>query len=283
MKRRGLVVSVVALILGLSAVPAFAQPAKKEPAVHKSARIPVASCDLYSKWVYITGSFSGYSNSDHFTRDGMGIGAGCYYQNHSRLSLGIGAEVYAGDFDIEHEEYVLKGSFSYLELGFKEWVRTALDLHHVSIGLEAGVEKTGSKGLGVNDLHANFGGGWLDLTEFAADHLISRGSLEVWEAGVDVGFPFNRDFSLTFGLLWQRYNVSAHIDFDMEGRDTLIALHQNPDGIKKDYSQSVDFFYLTPGAKWCVRRVWAALVIPWVVVTEQAWVGGTVLQVEWKF
>ncbi len=314
MKNRGLVTLISALIIGLFATPAFAEaeeeetpekanptPARlasesvagrppiaksgagKEEKAHKPPRNPIASCGLYSNVKYLTGEFSGSESSDQFVRKGLGLGASCNYSNRSRLSLGVGAEFYLGKFLLNHEEDSLKGSASYLEVGFKEWLSATLNLNDVKIGALVGMERTNSSRFRVNSAQANFGGGWLNLTKFAAEHLSSSGELEIWEAGLDVRFPFHRNFSVTFGGLWQRYQVVVRLKLDDEGRDALEALNYNVKNIEKDFKRSADFFYLTPGVKWCKKELCVSLTVPWGVFTANNWLWGTVLGTELQF
>lgn len=283
MNNRALATLAMAIVLGLFTTPASAQKKAKEE--HKSSNIPVASCDLYSKGTYLIGSFDSkkFDTTDRFTRKGLVLGTGCYLHNRSKFSLGLGAEFYLGNIHFEHEETILKGSFSYLETGFKQWIKAALALHRVHIGLGAGVQITRSSRFGLNSLQVNLGGDWFDLTEFGAEHLTSKGKLQIWEIGLDTSFPFNRNLSFTFGLLWQRYLVNAHFDFDMEAKEIFEALHYDINSVKQDFNQSVDFFYITPGAEWCGKNVCASLIVPWGVFVSKAWSWGSALEIKLKF
>ena len=290
----------IALIIALLATPALAEEAKdtspnsgppvasKEPLRAQkpgksSPRPPAAWCGVYTKLVYLAGEFSGSTRADRFVRDGLKLGVNCNYNNDSRLTLGVGAEVYAGKFHLTHEEDVLRASISFLETGFKEWVSATLDLHPIKIGAIVGVERTNSNRFSVDSLEVDLGTGYLSFKDFASQHLSSNGELEIWEAGLNVEFPFQRKFSLTFGGLWQRYSVAVRVKLDQEGTRLLEALEYDTAKINRDFNRSRNFFYLTPGARWCGERLCVSLVVPWGVFQSDQWSWGAMLGAELQF
>lgn len=291
MKNRGLAALIVALVLMLFVDPTFAEEAKEPKAendkkpemVHKPYRTPTAWCSLYSKLMYLTGEFSGSDRADRFVREGLKLGASCNYNNNSRLTLGVGTEFYLGKFHLNHAEDGLQASVSYLEAGFKEWLSATLDLHPIKIVAIAGLERTNSSGFTVNSLQVDFGGGWYNFKKFAEEHLSSSGELEIWEAGLNVEFPFRRKFSLTFGGLWQRYEVTVRVRLDAEGKRVLEALEYDVSKVERDFKRSRNFFYLTPGAKWCGEKLCASLVVPWGVFQADKWSWGLALGAELQF
>lgn len=286
MNNRVLVPLAIAIVLGLFTTPVSAQKPKKAKVENKSPRIPVVSCDLYSKGTYLTGRFHSnvLSTTDRFTREGLSMGTGCNYRSaHGKFSLEIGAEFYFGNLNLVHEEGRLKGSFSYLETGFKEWVRTALTLRKATVGLGVGVQKTTSSRFEINSLLINLWDTEYDFTKFGDEHLTSEGELEVWETGLDVSFPFRRNFFFMFGAQWQRYIVKANMDLDMEAKAILEVLYVNSSSINKKLDRTEDFFYLMPGVKWCGKKLCASLVVPWSAFISEAQSWGSTLQVEMKF
>jgi hypothetical protein len=288
MKNRGLAALISALLIGLFATPTFAEeedtPRLEKPKVApKRHRPPIAWCGLYANLRYLTGEFIGSEKSDKFVREGLSWGASCNYSNRSRLTLGVGAEFYMGRFLLDHEEDGLKGSASYLEVGFKEWMKATLNLNGVKISALVGLERTNSNRFKVSSAQVDFGSGWLNLTKFADEHLSSSGDLEIWEAGLDVQFPFRRNFSVTFGALWQRYQVAVRLNLDDEGRRVLEALEYDVTKIEKDFQRSRNFFYLTPGVKWCKKDLCVSLTVPWGVFKAKKWLWGAVLGTELQF
>ena len=268
-----------------SAPPVAKSESGKAPNLRKSPRPPAAWCGIYSKLAYLTGEFSGSDRTDRFVRDGLKIGASCNYNNNSRLSLGIGAEFYIGKFHLDHEEDRLRASASYLEMGFKEWGSLTLDLHPIKIRAVAGVERTNSGNFTLNSMLVDLEGNndWLDVKNFAKDHLSSSGDLEIWEAGAEVEFPFRRRVSFTFGGLWQRYDVNVGVKLDAEGKRVLEAFEYDVSKVDRQFKRSRNFFYLTPGAKRCGEKLCASLVVPWGVFQSDKWSWGLVLGTEMQF
>ena len=129
----------------------------------------------------------------------------------------------------------------------------------------------------------DFGGGWFDFKDFATEHRNSEGELEIWEAGLDVTFPFRRKFSFTFGALWQRYNLDLRVRIDDDGRRVLEALDYDADSVNRDFKHSAHFFYLTPGVKRCGGRWCTSLTVPWGVFKPNKWSWGAVLGTDLRF
>lgn len=286
----------IALAISLLTAPAFAEdktdstPATDEsgeagpPKASKSPRPPAAWCGLYSKLVYLTGEFSGSDRTDNFVRDGLKLGASCNYNNNSRLTLGLGAEFYIGKFQLNHAEDLIQASISYLEKGWKEFASLTFDLHPIKIVALMGVENTYSSRFKLGSLQVDLGNGdWLNLKKFASEHLTSNGELEIWEAGLNVEFPFRKRSSFTFGGLWQRYGVVVHVNLDAEGKRVLEALNYDSGKVDRDFERSRNFFYLTPGLKWCGKKFCTSLVVPWGVFQPDKWSWGVVMGTEMKF
>ena len=293
MKSRGLMALVIASMLGLFSTFAFAEKAaakagqakkvKNTKVENKTTEKSPMSLSLYSKGsYYMVGAFWDPYFSDRLVRSGLSLGVGCHYTG-KYFRIGAGRELYKGTFAIGHEEPLLNGSFYFDEVGVKTWINTALILNGIEIGFTAGVEKTDTSALKINDLYIDLGSGWLNLKSFAAETLLSKVDFTIWEAGLDTVFPLNRNFSLTFGLLWQQYDANMHIDFDMYGQGVLQYFNYSLDN-KKEVDISQSLFYLTPGIKWCKgKKVCASVVIPWGIFNSDAWSLGGVAGVEYTF
>ncbi len=282
--------TVVFVFFGLYRVVAFAQvePEKKEekPKAKHKRSFPVASCSFNSKGMILRGAFKEDGNNDQFSRTGFFLGMGCQIHKRSPFSVGLGWGFYMGNFNLDHEEGLLRGNFSYLEIGLKQWLRFGLDLKVVNIGLELGVQQTNSSSFQVNNFELKFDGednGSLNLTDFAKAHLISSGELEVWDLGLDSSFPIGKKLSLTFGLLWQRWLISARIGLDHEALKTLEVLNVATDTVEQDFHRTVHFFYFTPGIKWCQAGLCAALTVPWATFNTERWSWGTSLELKYRF
>ncbi len=300
MKNHGLSKSFFILVSLLLATPALADEAKKSedttpvppvakdestgaPNMRKSPRPSTSWCSVHSKLDYMTGGFSGSSRVDSFVRDGARLGASCNYNNDSRLSIGLGMEFYLGKFHLNHAEDLLQASVSFLEFGHKEWLSATLDLHPIKITAIAGVESTGSSRFKVDDLQVNLGSDWLDLTDYGSKHLSSKGDLVILEAGLNVEFPFRRNLSLTFGGLWQRYDVSVRVNLDAEGRRVLEAFNYDVNKVDRDFDRSRNFFYLTPGLRW-QRENWSINgTIFWGTFSTEEGSSGIKLGTEYRF
>lgn len=274
------------LILGLCATPALSQQAGAPPvAKKKRARKPVAACDLYTRFIFMTGWFRDpdYYTGGRFSREGMAPGAACFYRPRGRLSIGVGGDFYIGNlsFDLSNDEF--EGSFSYLEGGFKEWVKIALNSHSAQISLAAGVQKNGNRRIDVRHLEVQLIGSSFDVTDFAGLHMKNTGNLEIWEAGLETRFPFGKKTALTFGLQWQRYNISTHTELDVEGYNTLSALNIDPDRINLSYQDFADFFYLTPGIERCGKHFCASASVPWAVFREEVGSWGIQTKIGYRF
>ncbi len=278
MKNRGLAMFFVVAVIGLCATQASAKKAKK----HR-ARKPAGSCGLYLDWRYLTGNFSSESSSDEFYRQGWGFGAKCSYNNYSRLTFGVGAEIYSGSLQLNHANESLEGSVSYVELGFKEWVRAVYDFNHVKVGALAGIQNVNGGRFKINRMQVDFSDRWFDITKLASEHLTSVGRLGILEAGLDVEFPLPKRLSITFGVLWQRYNVFMSIKIDDEGKDILNALNYDVANVERELKSSPNFFYLNPGVKWCGKHFCSSLVVPWGVFQEKKWSWGLALGTEVRF
>jgi hypothetical protein len=301
MKNYGLPRSLFVLSILLFCTQAFADEAEK-PEEDADLALPVAKsepgkagnprrspratswCSVHSKLDYMTGGFSGSSRADSFVRDGARLGASCSYNNNSRLSIGLGGEFYLGKFHLNHAEEALEASVSFLEFGHKEWLSATLDLRPIKIVAVAGVESTGSSRFKVDSLQVDLGTGPLDLTDYGAEHLsVDKADLVIVEAGLNVEFPFRRNFSLTFGGLWQRYDVSVRVKLDAEGKRVLEALNYDVNKVDRDFERSRNFFYLTPGLRWR-RGDWAFTGdIFWGTFSTQEGSSGVRLGVERRF
>lgn len=290
----------IALVITLFTVPAFAQDAKEESKeaapkeapppekaepVRKPYKSPVSSCGLYTNLTYLTGEFNDSNSADHFVRNGWNLGAKCVYNNRSRLSIGLGAQFYVGKFLLNHDDDSLKASVSYLEMGFKEWVSATLNFHDVKLTGLFGMTKTASSRFRISSLQVNFADDWLDFKNFASEHLSSEGDLGILEAGLEARFPFHRNFSVTFGVLWQRYSVVVSAKLDDEAKRVLEAFEYDVTKVEKDFKHSANFFYMTPGIRWCRKNEkWcASAAVPWGVFTADKWLWGAVLGTEKQF
>lgn len=245
--------------------------------------IPVSCSFSANGGYFLSGVFNDPYSSDRLARKGFGLGTGCRYIHH-RFRVGLAWQFYNGTFRIDHAEPGLNGSFSFNEVGVKEKLDFAFILGKAEIGLTAGREKTVTSRLKVEDLHIDAGGGWLNLGLFATRQMLSRVDLTIWEVGLNTAFPLNRNFSFTFDLLWQKYDVDLRIDFREYGQEVLQLLDYDVNKKKMiDISQSL--FYLTPGAKWCNndKNFCASLAVPWGVFNSDAWSLGGVVGMEWKF
>lgn len=283
MNIRALAMLATAMMLELFPTPAFAQKSKKRKSERKFSEIVADSCELYSKKSFITGLFKRSESADRFERSGTSFGFGCYSGPHSKFSLGIGAELRFGNLNLKHEEDVFKASFSYFEKGFKEWVSASIYESPVRISINLGVEKTASSRFSIDSVRVNLWDTWYDFTRFGLEHLTSRGDLEVWEAGMDFRFLIYQDFHLSLGTQWQRYKVRARMDFDAESKNIFNLLYFDVSGLEQGLNESVDFFYFTPGAKWCGKKMCASFVVPYGVFISKAWSWGSALEVGIKF
>ena len=288
MKNRPLVALIAVFVNGLFLTSALAEEAKEpENAEVETQEKPIkrriAWCGLYEHFQFLTGEFDKSGGTDHLERNGLGTGMSCNYNNRSRLSFAVGAEFYIGKLEFTHEQATLKGSASYVEIGMKEWLRAALNLNGVKIGVLAGVEFTRSNSFELESLQMDFGGGYLDLTKFGNDHLSSTGELEIWELGLNAEFPFRKKFSVTFGALYQKPHVVVRVKIDDEVRKTLQAFNYDVSKVEREYDHSANFFYLTPGVKWCGDRVCVALTVPWGVFLAKQWAWGLGLKTDIKF
>ncbi|TSC84952.1 MAG: hypothetical protein G01um101413_336 [Parcubacteria group bacterium Gr01-1014_13] len=289
----------IALVVTLFTAPAFAEdvkepevaspkeappPVKAEP-VQKPYKSPVSSCGLYTNLMYLSGELNGSDRGDHFVRQGWNLGASCVYNNRSRLSIGLGAQFYLGKFLLDHEDSNLKASVSYVEMGFREWVSATLNFHDVKLTGLFGMTRTSSSGFSICSLQVNFADDWLDFKNFAKDHLTSNGELGTLEAGLDARFPFRRNFSFSFGVLWQRYSVVVHAKLDDEAKRVLEVFEYDVTKVEKDFRRTSNFFYMTPGLKWCTRgeKLCTSLVVPWGIFTADKWLWGAVLGTEYQF
>jgi len=299
MKNRGLMSLFVILIIS-AAAPAFAQkvckhkkvnsetvPLKKtekpkksvvEPKTHP--RTGFSSCGLYLAGSYMIGEFSPSDGNDHLTREGMGTGVTCNYGNHrSRFGFAAGLESYLGRFLLRHEEDNLKGSASYAEMGFKGWLKLLFDLYPVKLGLLLGLEQTHSSRFHVDSLQVDFGSGWFDVRDIAAEHLTSNGELDILEAGLEAKFPLYKNLSITFAVLWQRFHGSVKVKLDSEGKRFLEALYYDADKVNREFEYSTNFIYLTPGLKWCRKKLCASLGLDWGIFKEERYSWGLKLVV----
>lgn len=288
MKNCPLATLIIILVNGLFLTSTFAEeatePEDTEVKVEeKPIKRRVAWCGLYEHFQFLTGEFNKSGGTDHLKRNGLGTGMSCNYKNRSRFSFSVGAEFYLGKLEFTHEQPTLKGSASYTEVGMKEWLRAGLNMNGVKIGMSAGVEFTRSRGFELENLQMDFGGGYLDITKFGKDHLNSTGELEIWEAGLDAEFPFRKKFSVTFGALYQRPHVVVRVKIDDEVRRILGAFNYDVTKVEREYDHSANFFYLTPGVKWCGDRVCVALTVPWGVFLAKQWAWGAGLKTDIKF
>lgn len=270
MKYRALAMFALVIIFGLLTNHAFAQNGK-------------SSCDLYSRGSFMTGMFKQSENVNRFERNGISLGFGCYSGPNSKFSLGIGAEAYFGNLNFKHEETSLKGSFSYFEKGFKEWVRASVYESPVRISLGVGVQKTVSSGFNLNSVHVNLWDTWYDFTKFGHEHLTSDGKLEVWEAELNFQFLVHGNFYLTLGTQWQKYKVLARMDFDAESKKIFDFLQYDVSKLEQGFNESVNFFYFTPGAKWCGKKLCASLVVPYGLFISKAGSWGGSLEIGTRF
>ncbi len=293
MKNRPLVTLAFVLINGLFATSALADEASSDgadpeensekPVADKSGKNPIAWCALYEHFKLLTGEFNGSNGTDKLDRAGVGTGVRCTYSNRSRLALTVGTELYVGRLNFRHEQDTLRGTASYIEVGFKEWVRATLNLNGVKISTMLGLEKTNSGSFKLKSLQMDLGGGYLDLTKFGAEHLSSDGELEILELGLDVEFPFRRKFSFSFGTLYQKPHVVVRVKVDDEVRKTLEAFNYDITKVEREYNRSTNFFYLTPGVKWSGERLSISLTVPWGVFVAKQWSWGAGLKTELKF
>ncbi|KKR35540.1 MAG: hypothetical protein UT67_C0001G0045 [Candidatus Magasanikbacteria bacterium GW2011_GWA2_40_10] len=287
MKNRSLALFAVALSFGLSEAYAFADDEVKEPVKakvgQKRSRKQIASCGLYSSAAYLTGKFNSEESNDSLARTGGILGASCSYNNRSPYSFGIDVEMYGGKFHFNHDEESIRGSVSYVEMGFTERVKASIETHGVKIGLMAGVQKTVSNRFKVDSLEIKVGGGWFEFKDLAAEHLSSSGDLEIWQAGLDVEFPLPKHLAITFGAMWQRYVVDVSLKLDDEGKDLLETLHYDIDKVERDFNNSANFFYIHPGIKWCWNKFCASLDVDWGIFKKTKWSGGVRLTVGAKF
>ena len=145
------------------------------------------------------------------------------------------------------------------------------------------MEKTNSSGFTLKNLQMDFGGGYLNLTKFGSEHLQSDGELEIWEARLDVEFPFRRKFSFGFGALYQKPHVLVRVKVDDEARRTLEAFNYDVNKVEREYDHTSNFFYLTPGLKWRGERLGISLTVPWGVFLAKQWSWGAELNTELKF
>jgi hypothetical protein len=289
----------IALAIALFAAPAFADdslesedknPPKEESSkvkpAHKPRRSPVSSCGLYTNLMYLTGEFNDSKGGDHFVRQGWNLGANCIYNNRSPFSIGIGAQFYLGRFLLTHEDDALKANVSYVEKGFREWISAILDLNGVKLTGTFGMTRTSSGGFYINSLDVNIGeNNWLNLTNYAREHVSSTGELGTLEGGVDVRFPFRRNFSISFGVLWQRYSVSVRAKLDDDAKKVLEAFEFDTTKVERDFKHAANFLYMTPGVTWCTsgEKLCTSLQVPWGIFKADKWLGGAVLGTEFKF
>ncbi len=286
MKNRGLAISSIALVIGMLASSfAFGQSADKKPEpAHKSNDTASTRCGLYWDGTYMNGEFDDSDSQDHFLREGMGFGPSCSYNNHSRVSFGIGGEFYFGRFRFDHTEDNLRGSATYLEKGFKEWLSATLNFHSIMISGLVGYESTNSSGFKISNVDVDIGNGWFDVTDLARQHLSSSGGVETWDVGLGVEFPFHHhNLSFMFGGLLQQYNLVLHLSSDSEGNKLLEALNYDTSKVNRDFSHSTAFVSLTPGLKWSTKYFDTTLTVPWGVFRPNKWTWGAVLKTEVKF
>ena len=283
MNNRSLAALAITAILELFTIQVFAQKPKKAKSERAADRMRADWCGPYYKASHMLGFFNRSKSDDRLERNGLSFGMGCYYDARGKFTFGVGAELYFGNLNLSHEEEEFNGSFSYFEEGFKEWAKVGLNSNRVRIDLSAGVQITTGDRFKVNSLKVNLWDTWYDFTKFGLQHMASKGELEVWETGLDFGFLVSDKFSLALGAQWQRYKVKASMDFDQEAKKIFEILYFDINSLKKNFNASVDFFYLTPEAKWCGENICASLTVPYGAFTSKAWSWGSALQMEIKF
>lgn len=290
MKNRSLLIFVISLVIGFFVTSAFADKKnvdKKEKKVEKTEKPKkshrrVASCGLYASLSHLTGEFNGSDSSDRLVRKGFAPAMTCSY-NRGRTTLKFGSEFYIGDFRLTHEEDGLKGTASYLEVGFKEWVKAILNLPPVKLGVTFGVQRTRGSRFDVENVEVDFGGGWFDFTELATEHLSSSADLQIWEVELDAKFPFRKNWAVTFGVLWQNFSGGVRVKVDEEGRELLESLHYNVDKVDRKFDFSTQFFYFTPQVERCEKNWCTALKVPWGVFKSDKWSWGLTLETGLRF
>jgi hypothetical protein len=283
MNSRVLATVAITAILELFTIQAFAQKSKKAKSERSVDRIYADWCGPYYKASHTVGFFNRSEIADQLERNGLSFGMGCYYDARGKFTFGVGAELYFGNLDLAHKEEDFSGSFSYFEEGFNEWVKVGLNSDQVRIDLSASVQITTGNRFKVNSLKVNLWDTWYDFTKFGLQHMASKGELEVWGTALDFGFLVSDKFSIALGAKWQRYRVKADMDFDNEAKNFFGVLYFDIDSLKKNFNESVDFFYLTPGVKWCGENICASFVVPYGAFTSRAWSWGSELQMEIKF
>jgi len=72
---------------------------------------------------------------------------------------------------------------------------------------------------------------------------------------------------------------------DDEAKQVFEALEYDVSKVEKDFKHSTNFFYMTPGVKWCRKdeKLCASAAVPWGVFTADKWLWGVVLGTEKHF
>ncbi len=241
------------------------------------------SCYAHVRASHIQGAFtrdgrpekpSDYS-SYQFARDGGGFGIACNYRPRPVISLTTGGEFYAGKMEIDYRLSYLRGLFSATEISFRGWQELLFHIKsRTDIGIHAGVQFSPDGTLTTNNLELKVGTAMFDLTDFAKKGINITGAMQIWEAGIVSRVRLARGISLTLDVLWQEYNITAHIKFDEAATQALSKFGYSTDSLAK-ITNGMDLVLVKPGITWCFRQLLCLnLDVPVGIFDANSWIWG---------